>query len=142
MRVRLAAHPKGNLHENVVQLRHYLLQRGDVTRAVDLGKPWLDRLHAARIHARFIHAGAVVISDDLRSAALGGVLVSSRRLQNLAQPILRRLPRLPPPAPPRHRRRDRIVCPPSTIGELIEVIARLRRAIEIVQVDPMQRRVL
>ncbi len=98
----LAAEPERNLHKNVVKFGHDRLQRGQVVSGVDLGEPRFDRIQAAGVSAGFVHAGAVVVADDLRGAALGRGLVGGGSFENIVQLVLRRFSGLPATAPAGH----------------------------------------
>src|SRR5262249_22506325 len=49
--------------------------------------------------------------------------------------LLGRLPGRPPPAPARHRVRDRVARPPGSVGELEEIGAGVGAAVEVTGLD-------
>src|SRR5450432_2606618 len=105
---------------------------------IDLGEPRLDGIQTADVGAGFVHAGTVVVADDLRRAALGRRFVSGGRFEDVVQFVLRRFSGLPAPAPARHRGRNGIVGAPGAVGEFVEVIAGLDFAVEVVDVDAVE----
>src|SRR5262249_41190729 len=99
----------------------------------------LDRLDAALVALRLIHAAAVEVADQLLDA--GGRPVPPRRdlVEDVLEPLLGRLTGLPAPAPSRHRCRDRILRAPRTVGERKQIAAGLGRAIESGGIDAVLR---
>ena len=120
-----------------MHLGHDLLQGGDVAGGVDFREPGFDRIHAAGVDAGFVHAGAVVVADDLFDAALGGVLVGGGGFENVVQAVFCGFAGLPALAPAGHGGRNRIVGAPGAVGEFVEVIAGGGFAIEIGDVDAL-----
>src|SRR4051812_5503831 len=96
---------------------------GGLADLVDLGEQGPDGLDAALIDPRLIHAPAVEVTDQLLDARARPVLFRRDLLEDLLEPLLGILAGLPAPAPPLHRRRDRVLLAPRAVRELVEVRA-------------------
>ncbi len=117
---------------------HDTLQFGGIFCGIDAGKPGLERLHAASVYSRFIHARAVVIADDRSVLPWGAAFVGGSCVENFFQLSFGRFTSRPALAPARHGCRDGIVRAPGAVGEFVEVVARISLAIEIGDVDAVQ----
>ena len=73
-------HRERDLDSEVCKANDHLLQAGLVLDGIDLGKHRLDWRRAGLVDARLVHAGAVVIPNQLINAALGQIL-SWRKLR-------------------------------------------------------------
>ena len=93
-----------------------------------------------------VRSGCAAVSiytcNQLRGAALGLLRLSRKLIQNLAQLLFVLLARLPAPAPAVHRRGNRILFPPCSIREVVEVIARLYGPVQIARINPFECRIL
>src|SRR5207248_970179 len=74
-----------------------------------------------RFRARLVHAGGVVVADDLLDASAGPVGSRGDLLEDVLEPLLVVLACLPAAAPSLHRGRNRIRLAPGPVGELEEV---------------------
>ena len=133
-----AAQIEGRGYANIVQFKNNRLQRRHVVGPIDLRQPWFQRLQSTHVDASLVSASGVEIANQLRRTSLGSVLRLFRFLQNGAQFVFAGFARLPPLAPPRHRRWNRIIRPPCAIGILIKVRAWINFSIDIAQVHPVQ----
>jgi energy-converting hydrogenase Eha subunit H len=65
-----------------MQVRNHRLQASRVFDRVNFAEPFLKHRNAAGIHPGLVHAGAVVITNDLFGASLVCALVGLQSVQN------------------------------------------------------------
>src|SRR4029077_20160290 len=112
---------------------------GSISGRINLGKPWLQRLHTAGVYAGFVHSSTVIVAEDLLGAALDRGFVGSGFFQDVVELVFGGFSRGPALAPARHRGRDGVVRAPCAVGKFEEVMAGIGFAIEVGDIDAMER---
>jgi hypothetical protein len=140
--VRAGVEPERHGHGEVVEATDRALHAGQVRERVELGQERLERLRAERVRAPLVHAGAVVVRDELLDAAFGPRRLRGHLVEDHLELVLRRLPGRPAAAPPDHGRRDRVLPAPAAVAEREEVRAGAHGAVEVVRVDAADGRLL
>src|SRR6266571_2533326 len=120
-----------------VEARNFVLKARDVVDRFDAFELGLERPGAFRLDLTFIHTARVEVADLLFLAALGRMgacpdwIGASRRFQDSSQVLLVSVLKLVEGAPTRVRWRDRILGQPPSVGEMIEVHAGVRAAVQV-----------
>src|SRR6185503_2101414 len=129
--VRLRGQRERSVDLDVLQAADGALQLRAGADRLDVRQHAGDGLDALRVRPRLVHAGGVIVADQLLGAARRPVGAPGDVLEDVLQPLLVHLARLPAPAPARHRGGDGIRLAPGAVGELVEVGAGVGAAVDV-----------
>jgi hypothetical protein len=114
-----------------VQFGEELRQAVHACEGGDVFQVWFERRQPAPVNRRLVHAGGVVVADLSRRR----VAAARRTLEDPTQDLVVPFLQLVEAAPARAVGRNGIGGEPSAAGELVEVGARIDRAVERGQLE-------
>ena len=129
--VGLRAEREGREDQRGLQVADRALQIRLRPDSVDLRKHRGQGGNPRCFRARLVHAGGVIVADDLLDASAGPVGPPGDLLEDVLETLLVLLARLPAAAPALHRGRNRIRLAPGPIGELEEVRTGVGAAVDV-----------